>query len=94
MIYICDSILRSCTSQVSISGLVVKFLLAMQEPRVRFPADAILCLEAEEKDRERQRKLLVLHSLSERYLILSFMTRDLVGFELWDATITSDSALS
>ena len=25
----------------SISGLVVKFLLAMQEPRVRFPADAI-----------------------------------------------------
>ena len=24
----------------SISGLVVKFLLAMQEPRVRFPADA------------------------------------------------------
>ncbi len=88
------------SSQVSISGLVVKFLLAMQEPRVRFPADAILCLEAEEKDREkdrereRQRKLLVLHSLSERYLILSFMTRDLVGFELWDATITGDSALS
>ena len=52
--YVCESILRSCTSQVSISGLVVKFLLAMQEPRVRFPADAILCLEAEERKRERK----------------------------------------
>ena len=53
-IFICESILRTCRSQVSISGLVVKFLLAMQEPRVRFPADAILCLEAEERDRERK----------------------------------------
>ena len=53
--YVCESILRSCTSQVSISGLVVKFLLAMQEPWVRFPADAILCLEA-------QTGLILLHS--------------------------------
>ena len=53
--YVCESILRSCTSQVSISGLVVKFLLAMQEPLVRFPADAILCLEA-------QTGLILLHS--------------------------------
>ena len=28
------------TSLSSISGLVVKFPLAMREPRVRFPADA------------------------------------------------------
>ena len=53
--YVCESIVRSCTSQISISGLVVKFLLAMQEPRVRFPADAILCLEA-------QTGLILLHS--------------------------------
>ena len=31
----------SKSAQYSISGLVVKFLLAMQEPRVGFPADAI-----------------------------------------------------
>ena len=48
----------------------------MQEPRVRFPADAILCLEAEEKKRERKTEKASCIAFTQReILILSFMTR-------------------